>query len=194
MAGFVTITPLVIGADGSGTTQNTVQAAVNNLAGQVQNTLNGLTGGLTTPRIVAQSAVPASVTGTLSETTLATIAIPAGAMGVNGKIRVVSYWSCTNNANGKTVNFRIAGSLFGATGSLANNASACYQQEIMAVNATNAQKMRQNPAAPFGSSTGGISTLAVDMTQAQNITLTAVLTNVGDTVTLEAYTVEILNP
>jgi hypothetical protein len=34
--------------------------------------------------VLAQSAVAASFTGTLTETVLATIAIPAGAIGVNG--------------------------------------------------------------------------------------------------------------
>src|SRR5213079_2421852 len=58
--------------------------------------------GLKAAGVLAQSAVAASVTGTLTETVLATIAIPAGAMGVNGAIRVTALWSYTNSADTKT--------------------------------------------------------------------------------------------
>ncbi len=150
--------------------------------------------GLKASGVLAQSAVPASVTGTLTETVLATIPIPAGAMGVNGGVRIYAYWSATNNANAKTVSFRLGGTLVAATGSIANNLSMCNFQEIRNRGAFNQQMVRQNPSGPFGAATGAIVNIAVDTSQTQNLTLTATLANAADTITLEGYTVEILNP
>ena len=44
-------------------------------------------------RTLAQSAVAASLTGTTTETALATIVIPAGSMGPNGQVEVAALWS-----------------------------------------------------------------------------------------------------
>lgn len=153
--------------------------------------------GLQSPGVLAQSAVPASVTGTLSETTLATITIPAGAMGVNGSVRVRARFSYTGSTNNKAVRVRFGGAqlLFVDNANTAGNIGAQLLFDIANRGATNSQ---------IGGSagTGGVnaqiqnafSASAIDTTAAVNLTLTAQLANTGETITLESYTVEILNP
>lgn len=53
--------------------------------------------------ILAQSAVPVSVGGTLNEITLASVTVPGGLMGLNGAVRISSTASVTNSANNKTI-------------------------------------------------------------------------------------------
>src|SRR5688500_6060251 len=61
------------------------------------------------PYVLAQSAVAASHTGNTTETTLATVTVPANAIGANGRLRVTSLWSHTNSANSKTLRVRFGG-------------------------------------------------------------------------------------
>ncbi|ODN69560.1 hypothetical protein [Methylobrevis pamukkalensis] len=48
-------------------------------------------------------------TGTTAETVLATVAIPAGAMGPNGALRITSLWQYTNSGTDKTLRIRLGG-------------------------------------------------------------------------------------
>ena len=155
---------------------------------------NGGGVGLKAAGVLAQSGVAAAVTGTLSETTLATIAIPAGAMGPNGQLRIWTVWSTTNSANNKILRSRIGGT---SVQSVTVTASASEQlyRSLHNRGATNSQVGFVNfTATPFGTNTSAVDTYALDMSVAQNLTLTGTLANVGETITLEAYAVEILNP
>ena len=148
--------------------------------------------GLKSAGVVAQSAVPASVTGTLSETTLATIPIPAGAMGVNGRLRITASYSYTNSANSKQLIVRFGGAVVrGST----RTTSAQDNFIDMLANRGVANSQFYALAFTTGASAAGIqATSAIDTTQAQNLTLNGTLANIGETITLESYTVEILNP
>ena len=151
--------------------------------------------GLKSSGVLAQSAVPASVTGTLSETTLATIAIPAGAMGVNGAIRIKSRWTYPNTANVKTLNARINGVLVEqkVEGSGFQITRTDWSGENRG--AMNSQIWdRNNSVGGAYEQNATFQTTAIDMSVAQNLTLTGTLANTGETITLEAYTVELLNP
>jgi hypothetical protein len=149
--------------------------------------------GLKSSGVLAQSAVPASVTGTTTETVLATITIPANAMGLNGAVRVTTQWSYTNSANTKTVIQRFAGAT-ARTISLTATASRSDIFMIANRNAANSQVGSATGAGAYGTSSGTSTAFSVDTTQAQNITLTGTLANTSETITLESYTVEILNP
>lgn len=140
------------------------------------------------PAIVGQSGAPSAVTGTLAETVLASVAIPANAMGPNGVIRLSPLFSALNNANVKTVSFYFGGVLF-ANLALANASS--YQGLLLIRNrASIAQLLFANLA---GSGTSSpVITKAVDTTVDQVLQIRATLTNVGDTITLEGYIVEVL--
>jgi len=154
----------------------------------------GVGRGLQSPGILAQSAVAASVTGTLTETVLATIPIPAGAMGVNGMLRVTALWSYTNSANTKTARYRLSGQSLGFV-AVTTSSSSKTQAEIANRGALNSQVSGVGALVlPFTNSASAVQTFAIDMSVSQNITLTGLLTNVGETITLESYTVELLNP
>jgi hypothetical protein len=143
-------------------------------------------------RILAKSAVAVSHTGDTNETILATIIIPANALGPNGFIRVRAYWSMTNSANNKTMRHRfngIAGTLF----NLATlTTSATLQQLGMAANRNAANSQILTPSTgTFGASSATVPTAAVDTTAAVDYVLTAQLANSGETITLEAYIAEL---
>ena len=51
------------------------------------------------PIKVFSLSAPVSLTGSTSVVTLATVTIPAGLLGANGKLKIYPLWSTTNNAN-----------------------------------------------------------------------------------------------
>lgn len=149
---------------------------------------------LGTWRVLATSAVAASHTGNTTETALATIALPAGAMGPNGVLRVTGVITGTNSANNKTWRLRLGGGVgtefasFALTTSgtgvlhrLISNRNNAASQVSMALNSTNA----------FGNSTTAPATGAIDTASAQDIVISAQLANSSETVTLESYMVEV---
>ncbi|MGQ7937348.1 hypothetical protein [Paraburkholderia sp. D1E] len=141
------------------------------------------------PYTIGESAVPTSVTGTVAETTLATIPIPAGALGLNGALRVTVFSTNTNNANNKTLSLRLGGTLVQAT---VRTTTSNQGMSLIGANrgAANSQIWFQ-PAQG-----GQLTTLstAVDTSQNQNLTITATLGNAADSVVLESYLVEVLKP
>ena len=152
---------------------------------------------LGTWRVLAASAVAASHTGSTAETALATIAVPANAMGPNGVLRITTHWSYTNNANAKTLSVRFGG--VSGTQYLANNVSTSAttrdQRHIHNVNANNSQKGGMVGAVSvggWGSNANAPVTSTLDTTTAKDIVISGVLANAGDTVTLESYLVEIV--
>lgn len=150
---------------------------------------------LGTWRILAASAVAsAALTGTTSETAMATIAVPAGAMGPNGALRVTSIWSNNNSANLKAQRVRLGG-LAGTQMSLATQTTALSSSEqrlIMNRNAQNAQVCFAAGQGGWSSSSGAVATATIDTSSAQNLVISGALANAGDSLTLEAYVVEIL--
>jgi len=147
---------------------------------------------LGTWRVLAQSSVAVSHTGTTTETTLATVTIPAGAMGPNGRVRITTFWTYTNSANTKTLRVRFGG----ASGAsyLAHNITATatlrHQTEICNVNAANSQVGSLNTS--FGASTDAVLNSTVDTTSAVDIVFRCQLANAGEIVTLRSYLVELL--
>lgn len=144
--------------------------------------------------VLAQSAVAASVTGTTNETTLATIAIPAGAMGVNGSLRITTLWTTTNSANNKNLRVKLGATAFTDI-ALTTTAAGQFQTHIRNRGAPNSQvAFIVGSGFPFASSAGSPFPGAIDTAVSQTLALTGQLANTGETITLEAYTVEILNP
>lgn len=145
------------------------------------------------PRVVGQSAVAASVTGTTNETTLATILIPAGALGVNGSLRITTLWSYTNSANNKTIQVKFGGTAFF---SAINTTTASYNDQTIIRNRSVSTQVAHlaNAGNRLGSSGSAPTTGAIDTAVAQTVTITGTLASAGETITLEGYTVEILNP
>ena len=151
---------------------------------------------LGTWRVLAASAVAASVTGTTTETALATITLPGGAMGTNGILRVTSIFSYTNSANNKNIRMRLGGS--GLSGTQLQNVTVSSTSGIMlqrVMQNRNAQNSQVLGASATNTSYGTFGaapiTSGVDTSSDQPIVLSGQLSNSGETLTLESYVIEV---
>lgn len=142
-------------------------------------------------RALAQSAVPASVTNTVQETVLATIPIPAGALGSNGAIRISAMWTGTSSSNGKVTRARLGGvSIWGVN--LTNQGSE-FALSVTA-NRNNVASQITTPTVGPGTSTNAFVLTSVDTSADVTLTLTGTLSNASETLTLESYCVEVITP
>jgi hypothetical protein len=147
-----------------------------------------------TVRLLGHSSVQTSHTGNTTDTTLATVTIPANAMGLNGRIRVSALWAYPNSANNKTCRIRFGGLGGTAIHSAINTTSALYRAlvEVGNRNATNSQ-VCQSVTLNVGASGGTLVTAAVDTTAAVDVVITGQLALGSETITLETYLVELIS-
>lgn len=139
------------------------------------------------PSTLAQSSSPVNVSGTTEARVLASVNVPANSMGEHGMVRVTTTWSMSNNENNKTVITRFGGE------EIARN-------PVITVSTYQEQRMIQNRGVKrqvfiFGgnSYTGApIGMLEKDTTKVQKVDIVAQLENASDSMTLEAYTVELI--
>ena len=132
-----------------------------------------------------------SVTGTTSETALATISIPAGLIGANGKILIYPLFSATNNANNKTIRVKLGGS----SGYFLQNSGYAQLSNIVIFrnfNSESVQKIASGTATGLGQITGSFTSLLIDTSAATTLDVTGQLANAGDTLTLDGLFVEIV--
>jgi len=134
---------------------------------------------------------PVVLTGTTSATTLATITIPAGLIGANGKLKIYPLWATTNNANQKTLRaiFGVSTCTTMVSQSVPNNSGLLI---IRNINSESVQKCSSGLVAGIGSSTGSIASPTVDTSAAKTITITGQLAVGTDTLTLEDLFVEVV--
>lgn len=152
----------------------------------------GTCANLETWHVLAHSAVQVSHTGDTNETALATIAIPAGAMGANGCLRITAQFSATNSGNNKVCRIR----LNGASGTVFRGATMTTQAatlEVCQIANRNSQSAQVGHAASnFGGwGPGSVSTATIDTSAAVNLVISGQLANSGETVALERYMVEV---
>lgn len=145
-------------------------------------------------RSLAKSGTAVSAPADTTEDTLATITVPANAIGANGVIKYTLNLALTNNANVKTLRVRFSGAAGTVLGSanLAGEFNVFWQGTIFNANATNAQNADAfyvaNPAAAI--SLHGTS--AIDTTAATTIVITGQKATAGDTFTLSNYLFELV--
>jgi hypothetical protein len=153
-------------------------------------------GSATTEYVLSQSAVSSSVTGTTSETTLASVTIPGGSLGQNGALRIEFSASWTANTNVKTVTVKLGGTSIGIfSRSGGTETGARSQITVRNRGAQNSQvvSLPGSTTVVFGVFTSTYPlTLSKDMSQDQTLTITGTLANGADTVTLESYLVEVI--
>lgn len=143
--------------------------------------------------VLAQSAVPIAHTGTTSATVLATVTVPANAMGANGCVRVTAYWSMTNNANSKNLVIRFGGAATQMwSAGLSNVSAAGCQVSVHNRGATGSQIMNGGGTSSSYGTLPSMVTSSEDTTQSQSIQFVGNLAVSTDTLTLERYTVEVL--
>lgn len=144
--------------------------------------------------VLADSSVAAAHTGDLVETALATVTIPANALGPNGKIRFSGLWGQTSSANNKIMRVRYSG----ITGTIYYTQTVTTSQTTQDIryignrNATNSQVGGYAQVPGLSQANIARVTSAVDTTADTTLVYTAQLANAADTITLEAYTVELL--
>ena len=131
------------------------------------------------------------LTGTTLATTLATITIPAGLIGANGKVKFYPLWSNTNNANTKTLRVVLNGATTAYTATLQNNVHNSGLLILRNFNSETAQRMSSGMVAGLGSTTGSIAATTIDTTTPVTVTVTGQLSNSADTMTLEGLFLEI---
>jgi len=150
---------------------------------------------LGTWRVLAASAVAASVTGTTTKTALATVNVPAGAMGSNGRLRVTCHFSMTTSTNTKTCSFELGGSVFMSRGEASATVAALRdQREIANRNSASSQvSWRATTIGGLGQGTNTLTTGAVDTSVSQDLVFYGQLANSTETITLENYLVELYN-
>lgn len=147
--------------------------------------------------IVASSAVAVSHTGNTDETVFATIPIAAGLMSANAILRVTTLWSYTNSGNAKTGRIRLGGVSGTQFLSVGHTTSASFSDSRLIRNrgVTNSQVgTGAGTTVTAGATTAVPTTATVDMSVAQDLVLSGQLASAGETITLEAYTVELLVP
>jgi hypothetical protein len=136
---------------------------------------------------------PFLLTGSTSVVTLATatITIPAGLLGANGKLKIYPLWATTNNANVKTLRVVFGGSICTTmtSQSVSNNSGLVI---IRNTNNEAAQKCSSGLVAGIGSSFGSIASTTVDTSAATTITITGQLADGADTLTLADLFIEVV--
>ena len=131
------------------------------------------------------------LTGTTFAATLATITIPAGLIGANGKVKFYPLWSNTNNANTKTLRVVLNGATTVYTGTSQNSVHNSGLLILRNFNSETTQRMSSGMVAGLGSTTGSIAATTVNTTTPVTVTVTGQLANSTDTMTLESLFVEI---
>lgn len=143
-------------------------------------------------RALAQSAVQVTAPADTNFNSLATITVPGGAMGPNGRIEIYAVWQMTNNANGKLVGARV-GSASGTVivqNSVPSQVSCTMLGSLANRGVENAQVTgTPNVAGGLGVSTTAINTTSVDTSEDFTIHLSAQKSSAGDAITLESYRV-----
>lgn len=143
-------------------------------------------------RTLGNGAVAVSLTGTTTETVLATVSVPAAFLGPNGLLLGTALWSFTNSANMKTLRVRLGG-IGGTVIDSATPTTQTSQRRGFEVNNRNSQTSQVTCGT---GSTGGWGpanapvTPAIDTSAAVDVVFTGQLANAGETITLESYFLE----
>lgn len=150
-------------------------------------------------RVLAASAAAVSGAADTAENILATVNIPGGAMGLNGMLRVETKWTVTGSANAKTCRVRLGGIGGQAYQLTAFGASDIAQHDLTTIanrGAANSQigRISSAGAGGWGVSTGAHTTASIDTSAATTLVITGQKASAGETLTLEAYLVELIIP
>lgn len=144
------------------------------------------------PIVLAQSGIASSITGTVAETTLASVTVPGGLMGPNGSLRVnLSFSMVIGAAQNKTMRVKLGGTTF-LLYTLNNSTEFLANVIIRNRNSQGVQLIQNSSNAGIGASSTAMANAAIDTTVDQLLTITGQLQNAGDSVAIEGYTVEVL--
>lgn len=141
---------------------------------------------------VAQSAVAVPLTGDTSETTLATIIVPGGAMGPSGRVIVDAEFSCTASTNAKTARVKFGGTTY-TINAVSTGSSISFNQITSVRNiSVSSQIGKSTGNVTYGASSGASITSSVDTSSDVTILITGQLASGAETMTLVGYSVEVV--
>lgn len=145
--------------------------------------------------VAGQNGVSKTLTGSVLETILGTIAFPTpNFLGANGLIRVTSLWTVANNANAKTVRIKFsgpAGTDLNNAQNFANTTSFKIVNHILA-QGPQAQLAWTDFITAAGTVGLFVAVPAVDTTLPNtSIVITGQLANAGDALILQGYITEL---
>lgn len=143
-------------------------------------------------RMLAQSAVALSHTGSLVETPLVSIAMPA--LGPKAMIRIESLWAYTNDANTKTPRIKFDGQTMMLANLTLTNSHNDFRTICNRDNVAAQIVKAHSSTSPFGPTSGTPSTFTIDTRVSKTLSFTAQLADTTDTVTLHYYSVELYDP
>jgi hypothetical protein len=145
-------------------------------------------------RVIANSGVQVPHTGDTAETTLATVTVPAGAMGANGAVRIWALYSWTNDGSNKTPRIRWNG--VGGTIVHGFTATTTNGEQAMVIirnrNSASSQITQIAAYAGIGNMSTSLITDTVNTASAVDIVFRGTLGDSTDTIAIEGYTVEVL--
>lgn len=153
--------------------------------------------------VLGQSGVAQTVTAaSTAEEVLALVLLPAGITGLNGALRVWSDWNVNNNANTKTVRYRLGTTALGGTAWWQNStflasATTGMPPPMLLRNRGVANSQYARPQSNGGlttSSTTAFMTATEDTSQDLILAITGQKAVGSDTLILEGWTVELLRP
>lgn len=139
---------------------------------------------------IAQSGAQVDHTGNTTKTVLATIAVPAGAIGPNGSVDVDVFFTGTSNANTKTLGVDFGGTNMW-TAPVTTNSAIRATVNIFSTNSVTAQKSLSSASATGPSTPAAILSSAVNTAASVNIEITGTLANAADTISLLHYLVRV---
>lgn len=141
--------------------------------------------------IVSQSGTTVNLTGTTSETAMATITIPGGLIGTNGVLEILPNFNHPSSANNKIWRVRLGGiggtAFYGST--FTTTRSAMPMMAIVS-SSTSAQKgASSSTVAGLGTNSSGITTATVDTTVDFTIVISGQLASSGETMSLKGLSI-----
>lgn len=151
-----------------------------------------------TIRVIGSSGISIDSTGDTLEHVLATVTVPAFAMGKNGFVRITSFWETTGNTNSKRMRVRFGGAAGTAytdiTAASATGLTHQFMTIIHNANATNSQQGQHSNYIGLGNNVNGAKTTsAVDTTADTTVVLSAQCVTAGtDHIYLHGYSVEVV--
>lgn len=125
------------------------------------------------PSTLAQSAVPITITGSVTEQSMAEIAIPAGTLGINGQIRISAQYRRTTGTGEINARLRFGTAGTGGTLLFALEPATDGTIQFEAIIAARGSNNSQIASLALSSQTAGSAAVAtaLDMTATQTVSL-----------------------
>ena len=139
-----------------------------------------------TGTLTAVTGSNASFTGSTTETTLINVTVPAGSIGDNGQVIVITNWATNNSAGAKTGTTYLGGSAVGSAGSYTTSTGGAITNSIRNRGVLTAQSSQA-----IGGVVAGSVYTAINTAASTSITITGDLATATDNVILEGFTIEL---